>query len=298
MYYNCTLWSQLNSTWLHHHIYTLASQLNSTWLHHHIYTLVSQLDSTWLHQHNYTLPSQLNSTWLQQHNYTLPSQLDSTRQHNYTLPSQLHSTQRWRCLKFARHSSYVVFEEFVLSSLIALLLIKPLFTPGGRHEVKWVYLSVKSCEVSLCFVAIVRVRVSLFQALCQCGRLKKRSGYERSLVEKEGVAGEPILILNLMHSGIPAPGIPSDWLLLTVYVNILSFCLKRSDAWYSERDTCTWFWGVKIYSSVQNVVKNMSDQSSPWIDFRKSLQFVSPFHSRIPLAADLACRLIDCRAQD
>ena len=40
-----------------------------------------------------------------------------------------------RCLKFARHSSNVVFEEFILSSLIALLLIKPLFTPGGRHEV-------------------------------------------------------------------------------------------------------------------------------------------------------------------
>ena len=27
---------------------------------------------------------------------------------------------------------------------------------------------------------------SLFQALCQCGRLKKRAGDERDLVEKEG----------------------------------------------------------------------------------------------------------------
>ena len=45
-----------------------------------------------------------------------------------------------RCrLKFARHSSNVVFEEFVLTSLIASPLIKPLFTPGGWHEVKWVY---------------------------------------------------------------------------------------------------------------------------------------------------------------
>ena len=44
-----------------------------------------------------------------------------------------------RCLKVVRHSSNVVFEEFVLSSLIALPLIKPLFTPGGWHEVKWVY---------------------------------------------------------------------------------------------------------------------------------------------------------------
>ena len=42
-------------------------------------------------------------------------------------------------LKFARHSLNVVFEEFVLSSLIASLLIKPLFTPGGWHELKWVY---------------------------------------------------------------------------------------------------------------------------------------------------------------
>ena len=44
-----------------------------------------------------------------------------------------------RRLKFARHSSNVVFEEFVLSSLIASPLIKPLFTPGGWHDVKWVY---------------------------------------------------------------------------------------------------------------------------------------------------------------
>jgi len=34
-----------------------------------------------------------------------------------------------RRLKFARYSLNVVFEEFVLSSLIASPLIKPLFTP-------------------------------------------------------------------------------------------------------------------------------------------------------------------------
>ena len=28
--------------------------------------------------------------------------------------------------------------------------------------------------------------ISLFQALCQCGRLKKRAGNEQGLVEKEG----------------------------------------------------------------------------------------------------------------
>ena len=33
----------------------------------------------------------------------------------------------------------LVFEEFVLSSLIALPLIKPLFTPDGWPEVKCVY---------------------------------------------------------------------------------------------------------------------------------------------------------------
>ena len=31
---------------------------------------------------------------------------------------------------------------------------------------------------------------SLFQALCQCGRFKKRVGDERGLVEKEGATGE------------------------------------------------------------------------------------------------------------
>ena len=45
-----------------------------------------------------------------------------------------------RRLKFARLALLnVVFEEFVLSSLIASPLIKPLFTPGGWREVKWVY---------------------------------------------------------------------------------------------------------------------------------------------------------------
>ena len=44
-----------------------------------------------------------------------------------------------RCLKFARHSSDVV-KEFVLSNLIASPLMKPLFTPVGWHEVKWVYI--------------------------------------------------------------------------------------------------------------------------------------------------------------
>ena len=42
-------------------------------------------------------------------------------------------------LKFARHSANVAFEEVVLSSLNASPLIKPLFAPGGWHELKWVY---------------------------------------------------------------------------------------------------------------------------------------------------------------
>ena len=44
-----------------------------------------------------------------------------------------------RSLKFVRHSSKVVCEEFVLRSLFALPLIKPLFTPRGWQEVKRVY---------------------------------------------------------------------------------------------------------------------------------------------------------------
>ena len=42
-------------------------------------------------------------------------------------------------MKFERHSSKVVCEEFVLKSLVATPLIKPRFTPGGWQEVKGVY---------------------------------------------------------------------------------------------------------------------------------------------------------------
>ena len=44
-----------------------------------------------------------------------------------------------RSLKFERHSSKVVCDEFVLRSLVASPLIKPRFTPGGWQEVKCVY---------------------------------------------------------------------------------------------------------------------------------------------------------------
>ena len=43
-----------------------------------------------------------------------------------------------RSLNFKRPSSNVSFEELVLSNLIASLLIKPYFTPGGWHEAKCV----------------------------------------------------------------------------------------------------------------------------------------------------------------
>ena len=46
------------------------------------------------------------------------------------------------CLKFVRHSydsSHADFEEIVHSNLIALLLIKHLFTHRGWYEVKGVY---------------------------------------------------------------------------------------------------------------------------------------------------------------
>jgi len=41
-------------------------------------------------------------------------------------------------LKFEKHSSKMVCEEFVLRRLVASPLIKPRFTPGGRQEVKCV----------------------------------------------------------------------------------------------------------------------------------------------------------------
>ena len=44
-----------------------------------------------------------------------------------------------RTLKLERHSSNVVFEEFVFSSVIASPLIKTFFTPGEWQEVKCVY---------------------------------------------------------------------------------------------------------------------------------------------------------------
>ena len=36
------------------------------------------------------------------------------------------------------------------------------------------------------------IKYNLFQALSQCGRLKKRAGDEWGLVEKEGATGEPV----------------------------------------------------------------------------------------------------------
>ena len=62
------------------------------------------------------------------------------------------------------------------------------------------------------------------------GTIEKAAGDERGLVGKNERSGEPVSIVLKPHSGIPAPGIPSDWLLLTVYINTLSICLKRSDA--------------------------------------------------------------------
>ena len=41
---------------------------------------------------------------------------------------------------------------------------------------------------------IANFSASLFQTLCHCGRLKKRVGDERGLVEKEGTMGEPVSI--------------------------------------------------------------------------------------------------------
>ena len=44
-----------------------------------------------------------------------------------------------RCLNFTRFCSNVVFEDLVLSILIASHLMKPFLTPGGWHELKCVH---------------------------------------------------------------------------------------------------------------------------------------------------------------
>ena len=59
----------------------------------------------------------------------LKSKVTSDKELSIYFFGYLHAS---RCrLKFARHSSNVVFEEFVLSSLIALPLTKPLLPPEG-----------------------------------------------------------------------------------------------------------------------------------------------------------------------
>ena len=56
-----------------------------------------------------------------------------------------------RSLKFERHSSKVVCEEFVLRSLVASPLITPRFTPRGWQEVKCVYWNVCFDFFIVCF---------------------------------------------------------------------------------------------------------------------------------------------------
>jgi len=41
-------------------------------------------------------------------------------------------------------------------------------------------------------------------------------------VKKIGEGPETRALFLKPHSGIPAPGIPSDWFILTVYINTLS----------------------------------------------------------------------------
>ena len=74
---------------------------------------------------------------------------------------------------------------------------------------------------------------SLFQVLCQW-RTEKRAGDEWGLVGKKERSGEPVsIVLKTLFrytSYWYIFCIPSDWLRLTVYINTLSVCLKRSDA--------------------------------------------------------------------
>ena len=59
-------------------------------------------------------------------------------------------------------------------------------------------------------------------------------GDDRDLGEKKERSREAVSIVLKLHSRITTPGIPSDWLLLTVDINTFSVCLKASDAYHGE----------------------------------------------------------------
>ena len=62
------------------------------------------------------------------------------------------------------------------------------------------------------------------------GTIEKAAGDKRGLVGKNERSGEPVSIVLKTSYRYTSSGIPSDWLLLTVYINTLSVCLKRSGA--------------------------------------------------------------------
>ena len=73
-------------------------------------------------------------------------------------------------LKFARQSSNVALKEFVLSSLIALPLLKPLLTPWGWHEVKFICLIILQSQ----FPKVLKPKCSTYAPYCDshpCGQV-------------------------------------------------------------------------------------------------------------------------------
>ena len=112
--------------------------------------------------------------------------------------------------------------------------------------------------------------VSLFQALCQCGRLKKRAGDERDLVEKEGTTWEPVSIVLKTSFRYT-----SSWYTLWLVTFDSScqhlVCLSETKWHFTWRA-----WYTRVISRSQNLLKRSEwskDRSGPWIDFGKSLQF-------------------------
>ena len=68
------------------------------------------------------------------------------------------------------------------------------------YATDWWFLSLVSfcCRQAKAYIYAllhVRTKTSLFQALYQCGHLKKWAGDERGLVEKEGTTGVPVSIV-------------------------------------------------------------------------------------------------------
>ena len=100
-----------------------------------------------------------------------------------------------------------------------------------------------------------------------------------------GEAGEPVSI-SLIHSGIPAPGIPFDWSILTVYINTFVIILihARSLRGARKKEINSVAESLKVFLNVQALrfeqklcLLNLSREEDPFAmhptGFGKSINF-------------------------